>query len=142
MCVCVQTPHLLSLPLPHTHLYPQFGHFFVYAPEDKIETRDYGVARYGMEVQRLCDVLERHLADKQWIVGGVYSLADMAIYPWFRQLQTGYPHKSGIKAAEFLNVAQYARLNEWAERIAAREPVKRGLQVCGWATPDKPKPWL
>jgi len=119
-----------------------FGHFFVYAPDDNCEARDYGVARYGMETQRLCDVLERHLADgdKTWIVGEQYSLADICIFPWFNQLRTGYPHKSGIKANEFLNIPQYKKLNAWAERILEREAVKRGITVCGWTSPN-PKPW-
>lgn len=73
----------------------QFGHFYVYAPDDKLETRDYGVARYGMEVQRLCSVLDGHLSGKQYILGDEYSIADMAIFPWFNQLRTGYLHKSG-----------------------------------------------
>ena len=120
-----------------------FGHFFVYAPDEAVAARTYGVARYGMDVQRHLSVLENNLADgKEYLVGGVYSLADMAIFPWVHQVRTGYPHKSGIKAAEFLNVAQYPKLNQWADRILAREQVKRAITVCSWATPDKPKPWL
>jgi GST-like protein len=75
----------------------QFGHFFVYAPDDKVETREYGTARYGMEVQRLCDVLDKALEGKTFLVGEEYTLADIMCYPWFDQMITGYPHKSGIK---------------------------------------------
>lgn len=66
-----------------------FGHFMVYAPENKKETRDYGIARYGMEVQRLCSVLDRHLDGKEYMVGGSYSVADIMIFPWFHQMRTG-----------------------------------------------------
>jgi GST-like protein len=62
---------------------------------DKIEARDYGVARYGMEVQRLCSVLENHLTTRTYMVGEEYSIADIAIFPWFQQLRTGYHHSSG-----------------------------------------------
>ena len=57
-------------------------HFWAYAPETAVEARDYGVARYGLEVQRLCSVLDRHLASREWMVGGEYSIADMACWPW------------------------------------------------------------
>lgn len=67
-----------------------FGHFFVYAPSDKVEARDYGVARYGMDTLRLTDVLEKHLEDKQYMLGDEYSVVDMICFPWFHQLRTGY----------------------------------------------------
>jgi GST-like protein len=119
-----------------------FGHFFVYAPDEKKETRDYGTARYGMDVLRITDVLEKHLAGKEWIVGGEYSLADIILYPWYRQITVGYPHKSGIKAAEFLGIAEkFPNCNAWADRIFARDAVKRGVQVCTW-TSEHTKPWL
>lgn len=107
----------------------QFGHFFVYAPDDKKETRDYGTARYGMEVQRLCDVLDKQLDGKEYLVGGEYSIADIMNFPWFYQLQHGYPHKSGIKAAEFLNVSQYKNLVAWSERINKRPAVQTAHKV-------------
>lgn len=120
-----------------------FGHFFVYAPEDQLEARDYGCARYGMEVMRQCHVLETHLAqgDRTWLVGDQYSLADIMIFPWFHQLRVGYPHKSGLKANEFLNIPQYTKLNEWADRMLARGAVQRGVQVCSWSNPTNSKPW-
>mmetsp|Transcript_41946 Transcript_41946/g.58642 ORF Transcript_41946/g.58642 Transcript_41946/m.58642 type:complete len:277 (+) Transcript_41946:143-973(+) len=107
-----------------------FGHFFVYAPKDQVEARNYGVARYGMEVQRLCDVLDRHLQDKEWIVGDQYTVADMIIFPWFHQVRTGYKHSSGIQAGDFLSVSQYKNALAWADRILARPAVQRGLKVC------------
>lgn len=119
----------------------QFGHFFVYAPADKKETRDYGVARYGMEVQRLCDVLDKALAGKTYLVGEKYSLADIICFPWFLQVMRGYPHASGIKACEFLSVTKYTNAIAWAERIKERPAVQRGLQVNGFTSPN-PKPWL
>ena len=119
-----------------------FGHFFVYAPDDKLETRDYGVARYGMEVQRICDVLDKHLEGRSYLVGETYSLADIINFPWFHQLRVGYPHKSGIKAAEFLDITKYINLNRWADVIGARPEVQRGITVCSWTSPDNTKPWL
>ena len=118
-----------------------FGHFFVYAPDDKCETRDYGVARYGMEVQRICDVMDKHMEGKTYFVNEEYSLADMMLLPWFSQLRKGYPHKSGIKAKEFLNTDKYKNLNKWADMLLERAAVKRGFQVNGWSSPH-PKPWL
>lgn len=118
----------------------QFGHFFVYAPPDKIETRNYGVARYGMEVQRLCSVLDQHLAGKTYLVNEEYTIADMVIFPWFHQLLNGYKHASGIAARDFLTVDQYTNAVAWAERLKARPAVQRGLQVCDWSGVGKP--WL
>lgn len=118
----------------------QFGHFFVYAPDDKAETKNYGSSRYGMEVQRLCDVLDKHLADHTYLAGEEYSIADMSVYPWFNQLLQGYPHPSGIKANEFLSVEEkYKNAVVWAERIRARPAVMKGITVC---SAGKGKPWL
>ena len=118
-----------------------FGHFFVYAPEDKCETREYGTARYGMEVQRICDVMDKHMEGRSYFVNEEYSLADMALFPWFDQLRKGYVHKSGIAAATFLSVDKYANLNRWADVLLRREAVQRGVQVCSWEREDT-KPWL
>ena len=107
-----------------------FGHFFVYAPDDKVEAREYGIARFGMEVQRLTDVLEKHLSTRTYLVGEEYTLADILIFPWFWQLRTGYKHASGIAAAGFLSVDKYVHVNAWADRIYARPAVQRGIQVC------------
>jgi GSH-dependent disulfide-bond oxidoreductase len=124
----------------------QFGHFFCYAPADKIEARDYSVARYGMEVQRLLDVMEKHLSNNSYLylVDNEYSLADIMNYPWVRWLRTGYEHTaSGIKAGAFLNIeSNYPHLMQWCDRIAQRPAVQRGVQVNGWADMSIPKPWL
>eukprot|EP00457_Paulinella_chromatophora_P011725 gb/GEZN01011881.1/.p1 GENE.gb/GEZN01011881.1/~~gb/GEZN01011881.1/.p1 ORF type:complete len:322 (-),score=23.71 gb/GEZN01011881.1/:123-1088(-) len=117
-----------------------FGHFFVYAPADAVAARNYGVARYGMETQRMLDVLDKHLDNKQYMVGEAYSIADMICFPWFHQIRTGYKHSSGIAAAGFLNVSQYRNANAWADRIVARPAVQRGITVCSWSGGSKP--WL
>lgn len=119
-----------------------FGHFFVYAPADKLETRDYGVARYGMDVQRLCDVLDKHLEGKTYMVGEEYTIADMAIFTWFQQLRTGYIHSSGVSANDFLSISQYKNVCKWADSLVSREAVKRGMSVCGWDAALPSKPWL
>ena len=121
----------------------QFGHFFVYAPAEQKQARDYGVARYGMEAQRLCDVLNRQLSDRQFLLGDDYSLADIMIFPWFRQLSHGYRHGSGLFAKEFLGVEKYENALRWSERVEARPAVGRGLRVCNFRESEKgSKPWL
>jgi len=116
-----------------------FGHFMVYAPDDKCEARDYGTARYGMEVQRLCHVLDTHLKDRKFMVGEEYTVVDMAILPWFQQLRTGYIHKTGKTAGDFLSVDQYVNAIAWADRLLTRPAVEKGRLVFkdGIA-----KPWL
>lgn len=116
-----------------------FGHFFVYAPADKIETRNYGVARYGMEVQRICDVLDKHLEGKEFIVGNEYTIADIMILPWFDQLRTGYIHTSGVAAKDFLSIDKYTNSNRWADKLLSRPQVQRGMEVC---LNGVGKPWL
>lgn len=118
----------------------QFGHFFVYGPGNAHAPRDYGTSRYGMEAQRLCSVLDQHLATRTYMVGEEYTIADIMIFPWVNLLYTGYKHSSGIGANEFLSMDQYKNLKVWADRIGAREAVKRGLQVCHWE--NGAKPWL
>lgn len=118
----------------------QFGHFFVYAPADKLETRDYGTSRYGMEVQRLCSVLDQHLAKNEFLAGDEYSIADMVVFPWFHQLLTGYNHSSGVTAAQFLSIDKYSHAVAWAQKLKARPQVQRGLQVCH--INGQGKPWL
>lgn len=117
-----------------------FGHFMVYAPDEKKEARDYGVARYGMEVQRLCSVLDNHLKDREFMAGGEYSIADMACLPWFQMIRgaKGYRHPSGVGARDFLSVAQYTHACAWADRLMARAAVVRGIAVCRKVA----KPWL
>jgi GST-like protein len=116
-----------------------FGHFMVYAPDEKVETRDYGVSRYGMEVQRLCSALDQHLAGKEFICGDEYTIADMICLPWFDIIRTvGYTHSSGVGAKDFLTTSQYANLNRWADALMARPQVQRGMIVCR----KYGKPWL
>jgi GST-like protein len=98
-----------------------FGHFYAYAPV-KIE---YAINRYAMETKRQLDVLDRHLADHDWMVGGEYTLADMAIWSWYGSLVLGRAYN----AAEFLDVASYANVLKWAQRIDARPAVIRGRKV-------------
>lgn len=69
-----------------------FGHFYVYAPQDQVEARDYGVKRYGMEAMRLADVLDKHLEGKSYMVNEEYSIVDMICFPWFQQFRSGYKH--------------------------------------------------
>ena len=117
-----------------------FGHFFVYAPSFcSPEGRDYGVQRFGFEVQRQCDVLDKHLATRSYMVGDEYSLADMVLFPWVNWLRVGYKHKSGKAAREFLSIDKYKHLNAWVDRILERPAVQRGLTVCSNGVG---KPWL
>lgn len=105
------------------------GHFFMYAPPTALEARNYGAARYGMEVKRLCHILDTHLQGREYIVGEEYSIADIVIYPWINQLLVGYKQSNGVSARTFLSMDQYPNLLNWAELIAARPGVKRGMAV-------------
>lgn len=120
-----------------------FGHFFAYAPDDKGAAREYSLGRYGMEVQRLCSVLENHLQNRTYMVGEEYTIADMAILPWFRALTNGYKHKSGLAAGEFLSVeANYPNVIRWANMLMEREAVQRGITVCPFGDANtNTKPW-
>ena len=100
-----------------------FGHFFAYAPE-KME---YPINRYAMEAKRQLDVLNRELADKDWIAGDAYTIADMAIWPWYGQLCLGGRLYDG--SDRFLAVDEYENVVEWAQRIDARPGVQRGRRV-------------
>jgi GST-like protein len=118
-----------------------FGHFFVYAPDDQVEARNYGVARYGMETKRLCHVLETRLTGRTYLVGEEYTIADIVCFPWFYTLTKSYNHKSGVKAVDFLSIREdYPNTLAWANRILERPAVKRGITVCSFSGP--PKPWL
>ncbi|AOF95533.1 glutathione-dependent disulfide-bond oxidoreductase [Sphingobium sp. RAC03] len=98
-----------------------FGHFYAYAPEKY----EYPINRYTMEVKRQLDVLDRHLADNAYMAGDEYSIADIAIWPWYGGLVLGRAYE----AAEFLDVASYTHVVRWAEQIDARPAVKRGRMV-------------
>ena len=98
-----------------------FGHFYAYAPE-KIE---YAVDRFAMEVKRQLDVLDRRLAESPYLAGDDYSIADIAVWPWYGALVKGQLYEAG----EFLQVQAYTRVLDWAERIAERPAAQRGRMV-------------
>lgn len=98
-----------------------FGHFYAYAPE-KFE---YPIERFTMEVKRQLDVLDRHLANNRYMCGDQYSIADIAIWPWYGALVQNKVYE----AAEFLQTQEYKNLTRWTEEIGQRAAVKRGLMV-------------
>jgi GSH-dependent disulfide-bond oxidoreductase len=98
-----------------------FGHFYFYAPT-KIE---YAIDRFAMEVKRQMDVLDRRLAENAWLGGADYTIADMAVFPWYGGLAKGWQYG----AAEFLNVAEYQHVQRWADAILERPAVARGRMV-------------
>lgn len=110
-----------------------FGHFYAYAPE-KLE---YPINRYAMEVKRQLDVLDKCLADRPFIAGDEYTIADMAIWPWYGGLVLGELYN----AAEFLDVKSYTNVLRWAEEIAQRPAVVRGRKVNRtWGEPEDQVP--
>jgi GST-like protein len=98
-----------------------FGHFFHYAPV-KIE---YAINRYAMEAKRQLDVLDRRLAESEYVAGADYTIADMAIWPWYGALVRGELYE----AAEFLQVAEYRNVQRWAGQLWQRPAVQRGRMV-------------
>ena len=98
-----------------------FGHFYAYAPFKQ----EYPINRYAMEVKRQMDVLDRRLADNEYIAGSDYSIADMAIWPWYGALAKGLIYDAG----EFLQVQDYKNVQRWTDQLAARPAVKRGRMV-------------
>lgn len=98
-----------------------FGHFYAYAPQ-KIE---YAIDRYAMEVKRQLDVLDRRLAQSEYVAGSSYTIADMAIFPWYGWLAKGWLYG----AAEFLSVQDYKNVQHWADALLERTAVKRGTMV-------------
>jgi len=98
-----------------------FGHFYAYAPT-KIE---YAIDRYAMEVKRQLDVLDRRLAESPYLAGADYSIADIAVWPWYGALAKGLLYGAG----EFLQVQDYRHVQRWTEEIAQRPAVKRGRMV-------------
>jgi GST-like protein len=98
-----------------------FGHFYAYAPE-KIE---YAIDRYAMEVKRQLDVLDRRLAESAYLAGDAYTVADIAVWPWYGALAKGLLYEAG----EFLDVRSYQHVQRWTETIAQRPAVKRGRMV-------------
>ncbi len=98
-----------------------FGHFYAYAPT-KIE---YAIDRFAMEVKRQMDVLNRRLAESKYIAGDEYTIADMAIWPWYGALAQGLVYGAG----EFLQVHEYTHVQRWTRELAERPAVKRGRMV-------------
>ncbi len=98
-----------------------FGHFYAYAPV-KIE---YCIDRFAMETKRQLDVLNRHLAENEYMAGDEYSIADMAIWPWYGNVASGEAYSAG----EFLQVEEYTHVQRWRKLIAARPAVQRGRMV-------------
>src|ERR1700735_3190346 len=98
-----------------------FGHFYAYAPT-KIE---YAIDRFAMEVKRQMDVLDRRLAENEYLGGAQYTIADMAVWPWYGALAKGLVYEG----CEFLQVADYTNVQRWTDAIARRPAVQRGRMV-------------
>jgi len=98
-----------------------FGHFYAYAPS-KIE---YAIDRFAMETKRQLDVLDRRLADNEYLVGNEYTIADIAVWPWYGALAKGLLYGAG----EFLSVHEYKNVQRWTDQIAKRPAVQRGRMV-------------
>ena len=98
-----------------------FGHFYAYAPE-KFE---YPIDRFAMEVKRQMDVLDKRLAEHEYLAGSDYTVADMAVWPWYGALAKGQLYEAG----EFLQVHAYTHVVRWADQIAKRTAVQRGRKV-------------
>ena len=110
-----------------------FGHFYAYAPFKS----EYAINRFAMEVKRQLDVLDRQLAQNEYIAGPDYTVADMAIWPWYGALAKGLLYEAG----EFLSVHEYKNVNRWTDQIAERPAVKRGRMVNrGWGDPASQLP--
>ncbi|MFB0915642.1 MAG: glutathione-dependent disulfide-bond oxidoreductase, partial [Burkholderiaceae bacterium] len=106
-----------------------FGHFYAYAPA-KFE---YPINRYAMEVKRQLDVLDRQLADNRFLAGPDYTIADMAVWPWYGTLVKGQLYEAG----EFLSVHEYKNVLRWTDEIAQRPAVQRGRKVNrAWGEPS------
>ena len=107
-----------------------FGHFYAYAPEKY----EYPINRFAMEVKRQLDVLDQHLASREYICGDQYTIADMAIHPWYGNLVLGSMYES----QEFLAVHTYTHVQRWASNIQERIAVKRGQRVNKvWGSEEK-----
>jgi GST-like protein len=110
-----------------------FGHFYAYAPE-KIE---YAIDRYAMEVKRQLDVLDRRLGESAYVAGDDYTIADMAIWPWYGALAKGLLYEAG----EFLAVHEYKNVIRWTDEIGKRPAVRRGRMVNrAWGDPASQLP--
>jgi GST-like protein len=106
-----------------------FGHFYAYAPT-KIE---YAIDRFAMEAKRQLDVLDRRLGESRYLAGDDYTIADMAVWPWYGTLAKGQLYEAG----EFLSVGEYKNVLRWTDEIAQRPAVRRGRMVNRtWGQPD------
>jgi GSH-dependent disulfide-bond oxidoreductase len=106
-----------------------FGHFYAYAPS-KME---YPIDRFAMEVKRQLDVLDQHLARNEYLAGSGYSIADMAVWPWYGALVKGLLYEAGV----FLQVQDYTHVQRWTDQIAQRPAVQRGRMVNrAWGEPS------
>lgn len=107
-----------------------FGHFYAYAPE-KLE---YPINRFAMEVKRQLDVLDRRLAEQEYLAGDTYTIADIAVWPWYGALVFGLLYEAG----EFLQVQDYTHVQRWAAQIAQRPAAQRGRIVNrAWGDPEE-----
>ena len=103
-------------------MFGQFGHFFKYAKDRCLDP--YPLERYTTETKRLLTLLDIRLANREWIVGEAYSIADIAIFPWVECLGQFY------NAGEQLQLSEYSNVQEWLKRCLARPAVQRGMTVC------------
>ena len=103
-------------------MFGQFGHFFKYAKDRCLDP--YPLERYTTEAKRLLTLLDSRLANREWIVGEAYSIADIAIFPWVECLGRFY------SAGEQLQLSEYSNVQEWLKRCLARPAVQRGMTVC------------
>ena len=107
-----------------------FGHFYAYAPT-KIE---YAIDRFAMEVKRQLDVLDRRLGESEYLAGPEYTIADIAVWPWYGALAKGLLYSAG----EFLQVQEYTQVQRWSDAIAKRPAVQRGRMVNrAWGEPSE-----
>jgi GST-like protein len=107
-----------------------FGHFYAYAPEKY----EYPINRFAMEVKRQLDVLDRNLADREFLGGDEYTIADMATFPWYGALVL----KDLYNAQEFLDVTSYTNVVRWASAVHERPAVQRGIRVNkAWGPEDE-----
>jgi GSH-dependent disulfide-bond oxidoreductase len=105
-----------------------FGHFYAYAPT-KIE---YAIDRFAMEIKRQLDVLDRRLSESEYLAGSDYTIADIAVFPWYGALAKGLLYSAG----EYLQVQEYTHVQRWSDAIAKRPAVQRGRKVnCAWGDP-------
>jgi GST-like protein len=110
-----------------------FGHFYAYAPEKN----QYAIDRFTMEVKRQLDVLDRRLAESEYLAGAEYTIADIAVWPWYGALAKGLLYDSG----EFLDVGSYRNVQRWTDQIAARPAADRGRKVNrAWGEPSSQLP--